>query len=291
MLHMGAGLIATGFGSLLLLVAPASTQSSRLSSRAGETYEITQSYKTSEEASNGSSGSSNGSDTIRERIIAERNGGLEVEYDLPPQSTADDRARNWQLPAQVLKIPNRPMQLLNADQLESRLGDWLKAAKWDRSVCGRWIFTWNAFRIECDPHSIIERLDTMNLDAQDLHEGAPYEDPQAIGPAYLARNVSASNGTTFRATTSVDPEKVRRQRAANDVAVGEISQKPVSLESALRVRSKEQVSGSISVIWEIDDTGAARKRIKTTTVEIRRQDGIMEKRTATDIVERRRVLP
>jgi hypothetical protein len=288
---MGTGLIASGFGSLLLLAAPASTQSARLSSRVGETYEINQSYKMSEETSDGSSGSSSGSDTIREHILIERDGGFEIEYDLPPKSTANDRADNWQLPARVLKIPGRPMQLLNADQLERRLGDWLKAAKWDRSVCGRWIFTWNAFRIDCDPHSVIERLDIMNLDAQDLHEGAAYEDPQAIGPAYLARDVSASSGTTFRATASVDPEKIHRQRGMNDVAVGEISQKPVSLESALHARSGEQVSGSISVVWEIDDTGAARKRTKTTIVEIRRPDGITEKRRATDIVERRLILP
>ncbi|PVX28307.1 hypothetical protein DD559_02265 [Sphingomonas pokkalii] len=287
---MRTSLIAKGFGSLLLLIAPASPQSAQLSSRAGETYEITQSYKTSEEASDGSSGSSSGSYTIRERILTERDGGFEIEYDLPPQSTANDRADNWQLPARVLKIPGRSMQLLNADQLERRLGDWLKAAKWDRSVCGRWIFTWNAFRIDCDPHSIIERVDIMNLDAQDLHEGAAYKDPQAIGLAHLARNVSASNGTTLRVTASVDPEKIKRQRAVNDVAVGEISQKPVSLESALRARSGEQVSGSISVVWEIDETGSARKRTKTTTVEIRRPDGITEKRMSTDIVERRQIL-
>lgn len=286
---MKTSAIRAGIGLLLLWATPASGQSSRPRPQTGEAYEITKSYKASDKASDGSSGSSGGSDTLLERVIAQRDGGLELEYDLPLDATSEDRARDWQLPARVLKSEVGSMQLLNPDELEDRLKAWLKAAKWDRSVCGRWIFTWNAFRIECDPQSILGRLEEIDLTSQDLRDGAPYLDARAIEPGRLARKEDGSKGTIFNAITRVAPDKVRLERAEADVAVGEMMQKPISLEAALRERTKEQVSGSISLTWETDDAGAARKRTKTIALEIKRPDGTVEKRTATEIVERRRV--
>jgi hypothetical protein len=149
--------IMTAIALSLLLATNAWAQLSPPMPAAGETYELTKSYDTSEQTSNGSSGSSRGHDTILERVIAARNTGIEFEYDFSNNAKAEDRARNWQFPARVFKPSNGAMQLLNASELEVRLEGWLKAAGSDRSVCGRWIFTWNAFRIDCDPQSIIEK--------------------------------------------------------------------------------------------------------------------------------------
>ena len=67
---------------------------------------------------------------------------------------------------------------------------------------------------------------------------------------------------TFAVMLEADPAAVRRARAEADVATGEIMQKPVTLEAALRERAKEQVSGTISVTFETDTAGNIRKRTR-----------------------------
>jgi hypothetical protein len=129
-----------------------------LASQLGDTYEITLTRESAQHGSAGSSGSSHDKDTIVERVIGLRADGLELQYDLPNAATADERARNWQFPARVFKPFAGPAQLLNGPELEARVDGWLKAAGWPRTVCGHWIFTWNAFRIECDPQVAVTTI-------------------------------------------------------------------------------------------------------------------------------------
>jgi hypothetical protein len=274
---------------LIVLATSSPGLSAPPSAQTGETFEILVSYKTSQKGSDGSSGTSSGREAFLERVIARREDGVEVEFDLPLDATADDRARNWQLPARVLKTADGRMQLLNADELEKRLDVWLSAAKWDRSVCGRWIFTWNAFRIECDPQSIISRLEEVDVTRQALSANASYLDPRAADPALVVQVEGTSIEPTFRASARVDPDKIRLERAKADVAVGEILQKPTNLDAALLQRANEKVSGSITVTWNSDEAGVARKRTKTSELEITRPDGTVESQIETEIVERRPV--
>jgi hypothetical protein len=146
-----------------------------------------------------------------------------------------------------------------------------------------------AFRIDCDPQSIIERIKTFDLRSHDLREGAAYQDAEALAPGVIARKAVGPNGATFAALLEADPAAVRRARAEADVAIAEIMQKPVTLEAALGNRAKEQVSGTISVTFETDAAGNIRKRTKVTKLEIKRSDGTSESRTATETVERRNV--
>src|SRR6185312_8972559 len=90
--------------------------------------------------------------------------------------------RNWQFPARVFQPFGGPAQLLNGPELEARVDGWLKAAGWSRTACGHWIFTWDAFRIECDPQSVIKTVQSFDLRSADLREGAPYEEAEARGP-------------------------------------------------------------------------------------------------------------
>src|SRR5256885_8993574 len=83
---------------LLLLASDTRGESPQSAPKVGEEYEISKRYETSQQTSDGSSGSSRGRDTILERVIAVREGGLELEYDLPNNATAVDRARSWQFP-------------------------------------------------------------------------------------------------------------------------------------------------------------------------------------------------
>lgn len=277
------------FSALLLLANDARGRSPESAPKVGEEYEISKRYETSQQASDGSSGSSRGQDTILERVIGVREGGLELEYDLPKDTSAEDRARSWQFPVRVFRPPNGSMQLLNRSELEARVEGWLKAAGWTRAVCGRWIFTWNAFRIECDPQSVIKTLEAFDLRSADLREGGPYQEAEARGPGTLTRKAAGPNGATFAVVMEIDPEAVRRARADSDVAVGEIVGKPVTLDAALRERAKESVSGTIVVTFDTDSAGNVRWRSKVTKVETKGPDGRSESRTVTETVERRPV--
>jgi hypothetical protein len=96
----------------------------------------------------------------------------ELEFDLPRETSLEDRARDWQFPARVFASSNRPLQLLNRLELEARVRSWLKRGGLTEALCGRWVFTWTGFKIECDPNSVLEMLETYNLRLSDLRDGA-----------------------------------------------------------------------------------------------------------------------
>jgi hypothetical protein len=275
---------------LLTLIATVAgcTMTPQSMPQVGEEYEISRRYETSQQTSDGGSGSSRGRDTILERVIGVREDGLELEYDIPKGATADDRARSWQFPVRVFRPSSGPMQLLNRHELEERVDSWLKAAGWTYAVCGRWIFTWNAFRIECDPQSVIKTVEALDLRSADLREGAPYRAPEARGPAPLTRK-AGPDGATFAVAMEIDPYAVRHARAESDVALGEIMRKPVTLDEAFSEHLKENISGTISVSLDVDSRGNVWRRTTVTKVEITGPNSRHENRTATETVERRRL--
>ncbi|MHA6767006.1 hypothetical protein [Sphingobium ummariense] len=275
--------------SLFLLMPAAHAQVLPDAPKVGDTYEITMTQDSSQQGSNGSSGSSHNKDTIIERVTGLRADGLELEYDLPKSSTADEKASNWQFPARVFKPLRGPPELLNGEELETRLDGWLKAAGWPRAVCGHWIFTWNAFRIECDPQSVLKTIDAFDLRSADLREGAAYQDASALATGTLVRKTSGADGATYSVEMPVDPDAVRRAHAETDVATGEILNKPLTLDAALQARAKEDISGTISVVFETDQHGNVLRRTKVTKLKITKADGSSESDSTTQTLERRLV--
>ncbi len=114
--------------ALLLPATVSRAEAPPATAQVGDTYEITMTRDSAQQASHGSSGSSHDQDMLIERVIGVRADGLELEYDLPKSATADDRANNWQFPARVFKPFGGPAQLLNGSELEARVDVWLKAA-------------------------------------------------------------------------------------------------------------------------------------------------------------------
>lgn len=273
--------------SIFLLIPAAHAQVLSDAPKVGDTYEITMTSDSSQQGSNGSSGSSHDKDTIIERVTGLRADGLELEYDLPKSSTAEEMASNWQFPARVFKPLRGPAELLNGAELETRLDGWLKAARWSRAVCGRWIFTWNAFRIECDPQSVLKTIDAFDLRSADLREGAAYQDASALATGTLVRKTSGADGATYSVEMPVDPDAVRRAHAETDVATGEILNKPVTLDAALQARAKENISGTISIVFETDPHGNVFRRTRVTTLKITKADGGSETDSTTQTLERR----
>ena len=177
--------------------------------------------------------------------------------------------------------------MLNGPELEARVDGWLKAAGWPRTVCGHWIFTWNAFRIECDPQSVIKTVESLDLRSADLRDGAPYKETGARGRGTLTKKVTGPDDTIFAVEMPVDPDAVRRARAESDVAVGEVMNKPVTLDAALRKRAREIVWGTFSVTFETDSAGNVRRRTRVTKLDIKAPDGQSETVTVTETLERR----
>lgn len=272
--------------ALLLLSSAARSEPLHAAPEVGHEYVISKTYATSAQSSDGSSESSRGRDTLLERVIGVREGGLELEFDLPKQATAEDRARNWQFPVRVFRPANGSMQLLNRPELEARLEDWLEAAGWTHDACGRWIFTWTAFLVECDPEAVIRAVATFDLRTAGIREGISHREADAKGPGTLTRKSAGPDGATFVVEMQIDPDAARRARAEADVAVGEMMQAPVTLDSALRERAKEDVRGSILVTFDTDAAGNLRKRTKVTKVETTGPDRVIENRTVTETVER-----
>lgn len=275
-------------GIVAVLLAPAAAARATalpLAPRIGDTYDIVLTRLSEQHDSHGSSGSSTDKDTIVERVIGVRADGLELEYDLPKDASADERAGHWEFPARVFKPSGGPAQLLNSPELEARVDSWLKAANWTRAVCGHWIFTWNAFRIECDPQSVLETIAAFDLRSGDIREGAPFQEPGALGTGTLVRKTSG--GAIFEVEMPVDPDAVRRGRAQSDVAAGEILRKPVTLDAALRARAQETVTGTVRVEFETDSGGDVRRRTKVTKLDITMPDGQSETQTVTETLERR----
>ncbi len=255
--------------------------------RPGDSYAIMREVLSSERSDDQSTGSSTDRDVLVERVIAVRDDGVELEYDLPADSTAEERAPVWQFPVRIFRPNQGGMQLLNRAELETRVDAWLRKAKWSRAMCGRWIFTWDAFQIECDPQSVLETIESFDPSYRDLREGALYRDSSALEPAPLAMKSSGPEGSTFVAEMNVDPEAVRRSRAEADVVVGELMSKPTTLEAALRAHAADSVSGTITVTLEADSSGKVWRRRKVAVLRIKAADGPLTTRTTTETVERR----
>ena len=283
---MKALLLATMLTASLVVSSNAFAQSSDHRPVAGDLHEITVSYETARQGSDGSSGSSSGQDTMQERVVAVSDLGLELEFDLPQGASAEDRARVWQYPARVFRPPNGPMRLLNAPELEASLDRWLATAGWSREVCGHWIFTWNAFRIECDPESVVADIEAFDLRSVDLREGAAYRHPGTLGTGTLVRT-DGPDGASYAVELPVDVEAVRRARAESDESVGKMMQQPVTLEDAIRQRSQETISGMVAITFDVDGTGNPRRRTVVTTLETVDAEGVTETDRRTVIVERR----
>lgn len=279
-------LLAVAGFAILLSAQSAAAQSATPPDRPGDTYEIRLRYEMESESSDLSSSSAHGGYFLVERVIAVRDDGIELEFDRPLDTTETERARDWQFPVRVLRTPDGDYQLLNASQLETRIDAWLAFGGIPREACGHWIFTWNAFKIECDPQSVIETLEPFDLRPVDLRDGAHYELEGAQGPAVLQLESATDGGATYTAAVAVDPDAVRRARAETDVVVGEISGEPVTIEEALSAHSGEEISGEISLTLQVDAAGRVVGRRIVTQIESVTADGVTESQTRTDTAER-----
>lgn len=278
----------------LLLSTPA--EASEHDRQVGDVYELALKYQSKgdgndgNDGNDGSSSSSSGKTTIIEKVISVSKSGFELEFDLPESATEQARVRQWTLPARVFKSLEGSSQLLNQVELENRLEHWLEKANWTREACGQWIFTWNAFYIDCDPQSVMETLRQYEMSTGDLKAGAPYEDEQALAPAVLDEEILNSGEHVLVAKMLVNPDVICRQRADADVVSAQILGEDLKLDNALRKRCGEKISGTIDVTYfsGADGDAARLTRIRNMTTE--GTEGNIETETRTVTLERKLIV-
>ncbi len=278
-------------GLIILLISVYSisvpAEASENGRQTGDIYELRLSYESESEETNGSTGSSSGGEMVIERVIAVSESGSELEFDVPEDATEEERLREWKLPVRIFKPVDGPMKLLNRAELEERLEQWLKKAKWTREICGLWIFTWNAFFIDCDPDTAIGIAETYGLEASAYSEGAEFTLKEAQGSAILVSGESEAGIPVLTATLSVNPEVICRQRAESDVAVGQIMGEPVALEDAISKRCKEEIFGTITETYFPDIGENIIKRVRKRQLTITESDGNRTTETHSETLQRK----
>lgn len=211
-----------------------------------------------------------------ERVVDVRDDGVVLEYDFVPDTDEAARQRDWTLPMRVLLRQDGSKELLNSSKMEERLDLWLARAEWDRTICGRWIFTWNAFYINCDPEEALRYIESFALRSIAIQEGAEFSHPLADEAAPATRISAGSDGREYQVHFSVSPDKLWAQRAETDVTVAGFSGETITFEDALALRSQEKVSGTIVMTFRTDDSGVVVRReiVVDTISEI--GDGVTE---------------
>lgn len=277
------------FAALLLPVAAAHADTMPTPPQVDDTFEISRLSESVYRTSDQSSGNSRDRDTIIERVVGVTDAGVELEYDLPRAVTKEERGAYWQFPARVLRPLRGTLQLLNADELAGRVDAWLERANFTRAHCEHHVFTWNVFRINCDPQSVMPRIEMFDMGPANLSDGSLYELPGAIAPMPITRQSGGAVGATYTVDLVVDPGEVRRVRAESDIVVAEVTGRKLTLEAALRAHAKDIVSGTISVTIVMDSTGHIARRSTVSNLEIIDSGGVRETRTTTVTLERRRI--
>ena len=184
----------------------------------------------------------------------------------------------WQFPVRVFQPIEGTVRLLNWGEAEPRLRAFL--GEQYPAICGRWFFTWTAQKIDCTAESVVQSV-TPYVQPIGVMLGSPYTDPSASGSTTL----HWGEGRALTARLNIDPGIVARQRAENDVAIGEMTGRSVSLDDALRNRSSERVSGTVTVTFELDEQGRVIRRRRVTVTEITAHDGTVERDQTTQTTE------
>ncbi len=250
----------------------------------GTRFELRQSYETKDMRGDFESGSSHGHSTLIEQVVALRDGGIELVYD---EVDASNR-RQWQFPIRVFKPANGALVLLNAAELEASVDPWLAKANWTREICAQWIFTWNAFKIDCDPQSALEIVNGYSLWHDTLRAEMPFQTEGLKGAPPLKLERSDANGSVYVVTGSLDPELLKLKKAETAVIVARISGEVITQEKALESLVNVEISGTITVRFVVALSGLVVKRIDQTEVRTT-EAGEVEVSTATTTLERRRL--
>lgn len=270
---------------LLAIAALSNANPVAAQEKPGDVFVIDLSH-TSESKSETSKSSSRGGHEYRETVIAIEPDGVVREFDLPADATEDNRLVAWQFPVRVLDGLDGRMTILNREAMIERRDRWLAVAEIPPEACGSWVFTWDAFKIECDPDAIVETLDSLDIQPPSLVEGAMVTHPDALAPAPLVLLSSGDGIAIYRAELTLDPATVRHHWAETDIIVASFDGRTLTREQALAKRESEVPVGTITLDYEADANGVVIRKTAVVDMEITGGEDGMETTRSTVEIER-----
>lgn len=228
---------------------------------AAQDYVLQLEYETNTRGDDeGSRSSSSGRQAIAEKVIATTAEGVELEFALPYDPEEIRGNERWMFPARVRVAPDGSKTILNSEELLARNAAWLAEAEWTRDVCSRWLFTWTAVQIRCDPEAAIEAVETYGMQPGPIGEGQPFALEGALGPVVLARSGEHDGRIVLTGTGPVDPAFIREREARSAMVVAEISRETLTPEEAAAQAAAITAIGTLVVKFEIDASGLVWRR-------------------------------
>lgn len=207
--------------------------------------------------------SSSGRQTLAERVITETQAGSEIEYSIPGPSDEIRGNAKWMFPVRVLVAPDGTKTILNQGDLSTRLDAWLSEAEWTREVCSRWLFTWTAIQVRCDPQAAIESVEAYGMRPGRVAEGEEITLVGVAGPVILEKAGTRDGHDLLVASGPIDPHFLREQEAQAALVIAEISGEDLTPEAAAAQIAGIDATGTVSVEFEIDDAGLVWRRTET----------------------------
>lgn len=243
----------------LILAAPAAAQD----------YVLEVEYSNSAEGTDGGShSSSEGRQAIAERVIAVTGDGVEAEYTIPDDREDVRGNERWMFPARIRILADGSKTLLNPQELAARNAAWLTEAQWPREVCSRWLFTWTAIQILCDPEAAIEAIESYGMSPGRIAEGEAIALEGALGPIVLARTGEVDGRSILTGSGPVDVAYLRESAARTALVVAEIMDETLTPEAAQTQAAAITASGTVSVTFEVDTAGMVWKRTDRSEINI-----------------------
>lgn len=200
----------------------------------------------------GSSGNSRTGKTLTEAIIAYRDDGVVLEFDLPAGTDERTRLRSWQFPVRVFRAADGALSPENIDELQSRSEAWQERMKLDPAFCGKWVFTWTAQKIECDPQSAIEMIEPFMMWHGPLAADSLYKAPIGLAPVKFTAVPGEPAGTVFTADMILDARAIIREKEEADAIMVDIMGERAP---GPRARAGETYKGTVSDIFTTDANG------------------------------------
>lgn len=254
-----------------------------------EHYSITTRYSTVSEGG-GSSGSSRGSNAYREEVRTDAEGCRLRQFDIDDTDGRKRPLSQWQMPIVVRQCPGAAPALANRDAMLARRDAFLAAMNVTTDVCGAHYFTWNVFRIDCDPDEAVDRLAEIDLGSIRLEDGAEYALPDTGTRVTLRRKASEVPGQIlFAGSAAIDPEYLRSRAAETIMVVAEVSGEKMTRDEAISQIAGRRYSGESAITLVAEpETGRITVTLSGEVKEIG-EDGTIETRKGETVTTRQRV--
>ena len=256
-----------------------------------EVFEIEVRYETSSQSDDGGSSSSSGGFSYREEAYAPEGKCRIRRFDLNDGPRERPLAA-WEMPVEVRDCRGQSLEITNREEMLARLDEFLTEANLSREACGTHYFTWNVFKIECDPDSVLDTISDINLGAIDLEDGSSLLLPGMGTDVTLALEGNAdSDELEFTGSARIDPEILRNQAAQTIMVVAELNREPISREEAFKELEAVSFSGEVSVTLEFNSEDDGITLVKQSQVIVTDPESGTEIRRGREVTVRERAEP